>query len=357
MQENKNYKQDLASGFNTLSNFSIVMGVAAMVVLILGFSNSIVTYQSPIPPPQQATQSANTVGSSNAIVFQNLWQAPDISTISVEQKDLILYGKELIANTSIYLGPKGKVMKISNGLNCQNCHLAAGTQPFGNNYAAVAATYPQIRARSGKMVDVKGRINACFQRSLNGEPLPLNSKELNAIEAYIEWLGKDVPEGKIPEGAGLYPLAYLDRAADPQKGKLIYNEQCTQCHGANGEGMLNAVGDAYVYPPLWGEHSYNVGAGLYRIEKFARFVKTNMPYGVSHKDATLTDEEAWDIAAFVNSQPHPVKDYKKDWMNNLADKPMDAPFGPYLDGFSEQQHKYGPYPPIKQAIAKLKELH
>ena len=39
---------------------------------------------------------------------------------------------------------------------------------------------------------------------------------------------------------------------------------------------------------------------------------------------------------------------------NLLEKPADTPYGPYADGFSEQQHKYGPFAPIRAALARLK---
>ena len=52
----------------------------------------------------------------------------------------IRYGRELIAHTAHYLGPNGSVAQLTNGMNCQNCHLQAGTQGFANNYLAVAAT-------------------------------------------------------------------------------------------------------------------------------------------------------------------------------------------------------------------------
>src|SRR5687768_4617901 len=57
----------------------------------------------------------------------NLWQPPDSTLIpKTPEGRLILYGKELIQHTARYLGPQGKVKKISNGLNCQSCHLNAG---------------------------------------------------------------------------------------------------------------------------------------------------------------------------------------------------------------------------------------
>ncbi|MBC7848269.1 MAG: cytochrome C, partial [Chitinophagaceae bacterium] len=75
---------------------------------------------------------------------------PELSTIySSPDRDLILYGRALISTTSFYLGPNGTVAKTTNGMNCQNCHLDAGTRPFGNNYSAVKSMYPLFRARSG----------------------------------------------------------------------------------------------------------------------------------------------------------------------------------------------------------------
>ncbi len=278
----------------------------------------------------------------------DFWLAPDINSITDEkQKDLVLYGKELIIHTSKYLGPKGSVNQISNGMNCQNCHMDAGTKIFGNNYSSVAANYPKYRARSGKEEDIYKRVNDCFERSLNGKALDTLSKEMQAIKAYIEFLGSNIKKGKKAEGSGFKDLAFLDRAADAKKGKDVYVAKCQTCHQANGEGLLIADGTEYTYPPLWGEHAYNDKAGLYRLSNFAKFVKSNMPFGAVHENPQLTDEEAWDVAAFVNSQSRPSKETPNDWPK-ISEKPIDHPFGPFSDGFSEKQHKYGPFKPIKK---------
>ncbi len=283
----------------------------------------------------------------------NLWQAPDTTLIATEANhELILYGRELIANTAYYLGPKGKVFQLSNGMNCQNCHLDAGTKAFGNNYSAVAPTYPKFRERSGSVENIYKRVNDCFERSLNGKALDTNGREMQAISAYIKWLGNGLKKGEKPKGSGLTELAYLNRAADPEKGKLVYQQKCRSCHGENGAGVLKPDGIIYQYPPLWGEHSYNIGAGLYRLSRFAGYVKSNMPLGATYDAPQLSDEEAWDVAAFVNSQARPAKDLSKDWPK-ISGKPVDHPFGPYSDKFNEQQHKYGPFEPI--AAVKKKD--
>ncbi len=281
-----------------------------------------------------------------------MWQAPDWSKVNDEPNaESIKYGRELIANTSEYLGPNGKVMKISNGMNCQNCHLQAGTAPLGNNYSAVASTYPKVRGRSGQLEDIPKRINDCFERSLNGEGLPVSSNEMIAMVDYMEWLGKDVPKGEKPKGVGLYEAPFLDRAADPIIGKSIYTRQCQSCHMEDGQGVQKSDRSAYTYPPLWGENSYNNGAGLFRLSRFAGYVRANMPLGATYERPILTDEESWDVAAYVNSLSRPEKDLSQDWPD-ISKKPMDHPFGPYSDQFSESQHKFGPFQVIQAVKSK-----
>lgn len=264
---------------------------------------------------------------------------------------LIWYGHELIANTSFYLGPKGIIANKSNGMNCQNCHLAGGTVPFGNNFGKVYSTYPQFRPRNDAIETIYERINDCFERSVNGEALDSSMHEMKAIYAYIKWLGAGIPKGDAKGGTSIIKLQYMDKAAEPEAGKIVYINKCASCHGNNGQGLVNATNNGYTYPPLWGEHSYNDGAGLYRLSSFAGFVKNNMPFGTDYHNPQLSDEEAWNIAAFVNTRPRPHKDQSKDY-KDIAKKPVDFPFGPYADTFPQNEHKYGPFKPIADAYNK-----
>lgn len=294
-----------------------------------------------------------TIALAKEIVADDLWRAPDINSIASDSAGVeIKYGRELIMHTSEYLGPKGKVLQISNGMNCQNCHLDAGTKPFGNNYSAVASTYPKFRARSGAEETIEKRVNDCFERSLNGKALEPDSREMKGIVAYLKWLGSDVPKGESPKGSGLVELAFMDKPAEPVKGRILYAEKCSVCHGKNGEGILNAEGTSWAYPPLWGKNSYNNGAGLYRLSRFAGYIKANMPLGATHAEPQLTDEEAWHIAAYVNSLERPQKNLTGDWPD-ISKKPIDHPYGPFADGFDEREHKFGPFKPIQE---KRKEL-
>lgn len=338
--------------------FFLVAGL--MLLLLLNFTDVESLFVSNkqaevVTPALQVTETqAEEVKIAAIPVTPALWKAPSMDAIRNEKNaDLIEYGRNLISNTAAYLGPKGSVAANTNGMNCQNCHLQAGTFPYGNNYSAVFSTYPKYRARSGTIEGIEKRVNDCMERSLNGKPLADNSREMKAIKAYIEWLGKEVPKGEKPEGSGLVELAYLERPADPAKGKLVYDTKCAVCHKDDGSGVLSADAVTYQYPPLWGDHSYNTGAGLYRLSRFAGYVKANMPLGATYAAPQLTDEEAWDLAAFVNTMPRPKKDIAADWPK-IEEKPIDHPFGPFADGFDEKQHKYGPFGPIAAARKKAK---
>jgi thiosulfate dehydrogenase len=283
------------------------------------------------------------------------WIPPSESEIPFDSSgDLIRYGKELIVNTSKYLGPNGIVASgFSNGMNCQNCHINAGRENFANPFSGVKNNYPRYRDRSGRIESTEFRVSECMLRSMNGLPLDSLSLEMRAIVAYVKWVGKDVPKGIRPKGMGTQMPEPLKRAADPQKGKTVFINSCQRCHGSNGEGILSPDGNSYLYPPLWGDHSYNVSAGMFRLSYLAGFIKNNMPFDeVSWKNPKLTDEEAWDVAAYITSQPRPEKYFSYDW-KDISKKPFDYPFGPYADNFSETQHKYGPFEPIRKADSEL----
>jgi thiosulfate dehydrogenase len=319
--------------------FPLLLGLIILIVILnqVLFSTTVVKDDVSVP----ITTSADD------------WQAPDLNSLPGDgQGKLIRYGHELISNTSLFFGPKGTIAAITNGMDCQNCHRDAGAKPYAGCFSAVASTYPQYRNRSGRVESIEFRINDCMMRSLDGKPIDTTSKEMQAMVAYLKWIGKDVPKNKKPPGAGLEDLPFLDRAADPEKGKQVFISQCTSCHGQGGEGLLNHDSSFYLFPPLWGPNSFNISAGLYRISRMASFIKNNMPYGTAtHDSPKLTDEEAWDVAAFIISQPRPEKFFAEDWPK-IETKAIDYPYGPYTDNFSEKQHKYGPFVPIMEVRKK-----
>lgn len=323
----------------------LVAGILALpIIFYVGSRPSTKT-----PEPKQAPQAA-----APAKARAQYWVAPETATIEDEAaKALVEYGKDLVAHTAKYFGPNGQVSKTTNGLNCQNCHLQAGTVPFGNNFGSVASLYPKFRARSGTIENIPKRVNDCFERSLNGKALDTGSRDMQAIVAYINFLGSNVPKGEKAAGSGFKDMEWLDRAADPEKGQLVYAAKCQSCHQQNGGGVLNGDKTEFSFPALWGAHSYNDGAGLYRLSNLAKYVKYNMPMGTTFENPQLSDEEAWDVAAFINTQKRPHVAEPADWPDK-SKKPVDHPFGPYADQYSEKQHKLGPFKPILAATNKNK---
>ena len=330
---------------------AVVFLMLVIVCLIYVIVNGVPDLSFKAPLRETSSQTKPQV---NPLTITDLWKAPDTATIPHDEKgNLVRYGRELIANTAFYFGPKGTLGHNSSGMNCQNCHLDAGTRPFAYNYSGVSTMYPKFMKRSGKVSSVARRINDCFERSLNGVAIDTMSKEMNAIKAYVLWVGQNVKKGTEPKGYGYEKLAYLDRPADAANGRKVFKTYCVSCHGADGAGKMNDNGLVYETPPVWGNKSYNNGASFFWLTRFAGFVKANMPNKqATYDNPVLTDEEAWDVAAFVDSQTRGDKDVSHDWPD-LKNKPDDYPRGPYADEFDQHQHKYGPFAPIVDAKKKI----
>jgi thiosulfate dehydrogenase len=267
-------------------------------------------------------------------------------------KDAVLYGQKLITQTYSVLGPEVQDTKMryaGNNLACQNCHLAGGLQRFGLPLVGVYGAFPTYIGREDEVRTLEDRINGCMERSMNGRTLPVDSKEMKAMLAYIQYVSTGIPVGKTIEGRGSAPLPLMTRAADPKRGAVVYKKICVACHQPDGLGQRNGVkGDAkgYLFPPLWGPDSFNDGAGMHRLIAAASFVHANMPVGTTYTAPTIPAEEAWDVAAYINAQPRPAREHLERDYPNRARKPVDAPFPPFGDGFSLQQHVLGPYQPI-----------
>ena len=222
-------------------------------------------------------------------------------------------GKALITDTKQRL-PKN----VGNDLNCSNCHLGAGTVALAGPFVGLWGMFPEYRSRGGNIDSLQERINDCFVRSMNGKALTWDSTEMNAILMYIHWLSTGVPVGTPVAGRG---MGKVDTALMPNAvhGKQVYAEKCAACHGATGAGTPNPAG-GYVFPPAWGNASFNVGAGMARTYTAAGFIKHNMPLG---QGGSLSDQDAVDVAEFMTHQPRPAfaaakGDYAK------GNKPKDA---------------------------------
>jgi len=326
------------------------------VVISAGMS-SVAVAQS--PPAGAAPPAAAASAAATATLSGKDWKAPDITKLPDDKYgQIVRQGKLLMEETYKHIGPEVKDVKkryAGNNLGCTSCHLESGGRKFGNPWVGTFVSFPQYRGREDAVSTTEERINGCMERSMNGKKLPLDSEEMKAMMAYLHFLSTGIPVGTKLEGGGTLKLKTLARAADPVAGKQVYASTCASCHGEKGLGVRRGkAGDAngYQFPPLWGPDSYNNGAGIARLTLAAGFIKGNMPSGITHLNAVLTDEQAFDVAAFVNSQPRPVKrNLEKDFPAR-KNKPVDAAFAPYTPGFSAEQHKFGPWPPIQEARAK-----
>lgn len=275
---------------------------------------------------------------------------PDTNHISHDEYgELVRYGRALMLKTAELIGPNGSVGGYTGNLmNCTNCHQWAGAKPYSFNLIKSHLRYPQYRAREGKVLTLPERINNCVTRPHSGKPLPYESKEMTALLCYLKWLSDEVPKDGFMRGERNLSLKFPARAANPQQGKLIYESRCLRCHNSNGEGILTATGKTYQYPPLWGATSYQAGSSMHRVIKQAQWLKANMPFDSASWDKpVLTDEEALDVAAFVNDDSIHFRSSPKNFDYPVAKhKAIDYGKGPFADTFSAEQHKFGPYQPI-----------
>jgi thiosulfate dehydrogenase len=289
------------------------------------------------------------------------WSVPQMGALPYDAAGMLVRrGYDLVTATYAHIGPAvaDEAKRFAgNNLACSNCHLNAGTKKFGIPLWGLKDLFPQYSFEGGKEITIQDRINSCMTRSMNGKPLPVDSEEMKAFVAYIDFLSTGAKRGETLSGLGSGKMPILGRAADPVRGKTLYAKACAVCHQSNGQGVLrdpHLLNFGYLTPPLWGPDSFNNGAGMATLITFANFIHFNMPNGTSYTRPRLRQQEAWDIAAYVISQPRPQRAGLDKDFPDLLRKPADIPYGPYADGFSQKQHMYGPFGPIRAAIAKLK---
>lgn len=272
---------------------------------------------------------------------QQPWKEPDGDGIDGQpDAGLIRYGIQLLDNTAATIGPgvADAGMRYSgNALNCSNCHLKGpsglpGSKYQGSPFVNLANDYPQFRARSMSVGTIQDRVNGCMTRSMGaGKPLPDESREMQAIVAYFNWLASGTEEGQGMQGTGLPDIAFPQRKADIDQGKQGFTALCAPCHGLDARGLKLPDG-SYQFPPLAGEDSFNNGAGMSRLKTAARFIYGNMPLGADARKPTLSAEQAYDIAAYVLSLPRPHRSGREKDFPDPAFRPDDYPVPEWFEG-------------------------
>ena len=217
-------------------------------------------------------------------------------------------GRALLRNTRDSLPGN-----VGNELQCVSCHAMDGTKKNTMSLVGVYARFPQYRARSGHVDLIEDRVNDCFERSMNGRALQHTSADMRDLVNYMAFLSRGVPAGSRVDGQGVPALEPMK--GDTTAGRAQFATTCAPCHGANGEGTPAA-------PPVWGPKSYNIGAGMARVNTAAAFIRSAMPQTAP---GTLTPQQAFDLAAYINSKPRPDFARKEfDWPR--GDPPPDVAY-------------------------------
>lgn len=199
-------------------------------------------------------------------------------------------------------------------IQCSSCHIDAGRTRAAAGLLGVAARFPKYMDRTGAVISLQDRVNYCFTRSLAGSKLPTDSREMTDIVAYLAFISTGVPAGAHVMGEGMPKMPKL--TGDTARGREIFRTVCAACHGAEGRGVAGS------FPALWGTGSFSVGASMAREERAASFIRHFMP---QNKRGSLTDQQAYDVAAYVNAQPRPDSPAKSnDWP--LGGAPYDVPY-------------------------------
>jgi len=216
--------------------------------------------------------------------------------------DAIKRGRDIFIDTGKYASNY-----VGNSMACAQCHLDAGRRENSAPMWAAYVQYPKFRAKNNKINTLEERIAGCFTYSMNaqasvaGKAPPAGDDIYKELMTYMYWLADGAPTGENMHGGGYIKLAVPKDGYDLKRGAGVYAQNCALCHGANGEGRKEADG-AVRFPPLWGPESYNWGAGMARIDTAAGFIKANMPLS---KPYSLSDQDAWDVAAYIDSHERP----------------------------------------------------
>ncbi|KAK43710.1 cytochrome C [Caballeronia jiangsuensis] len=260
--------------------------IAAMLILMAAYA---IAADEPASAPSDAASKAEPGG---ARAFSPPLEA------AMPKDD---FGKSVKLGEQIFMHTKEFAGKyVGNALNCASCHLDAGRKADSSPMWGAYISYPAYRSKNGHINSFAERLQGCFRYSMNGKAPPLGDPVLLALETYAYWLAKGAPVGEKVKGRGYPKLAAPAQPPDFQRGGQVYAQHCALCHGADGQGQTSA--GKTVFPPLWGANSFNWGAGMHEIQNAAGFIKANMPLGLG---GTLTDQQAWDVAMFMDSHERP----------------------------------------------------
>lgn len=224
--------------------------------------------------------------------------------------DLVRQGERIFKDPRQYASEY-----VNNDLSCQNCHFDGGRYEKTASLRSAWPMYPAYRGKNQHVNDYAERLQGCFVYSMNGKAPPRDGEVIQALQAYSFWLAKGMPTGEPPAQRGFPRIEEPPEPPSYARGEAVFQDNCALCHGEDGQGQRAADGSVG-FPPLWGEGSYNWGAGMHRINTAAAFIKAAMPLG----NPELTDQQAWDVALFINSHERPQDPRFEGSLTETADR-------------------------------------
>jgi thiosulfate dehydrogenase len=282
----------------SLSAVVLVLGAVAAVIVAAAPEPAARAAASVTPTPAPKTPSAPAVTVAPAVTGSQaaVFTPPPDSAIPDNE-----FGKEVRRGQAVFNDTRANAPAfVGNSLRCASCHLDAGKLAHSAPLWAAYVAYPAYRSKNGHVNTLEERMQGCFRYSLNGKAPPLGDPVLVALESYAFFLASGAPTDRTLPGRGYPTPAKPALAMNLARGALVYAQKCSLCHGPEGQGQQSH--GAVVFPPLWGPRSFNWGAGMSSIKNAAGFIKGNMPFSQGN---TLTDQEAWDVALFVDSHERP----------------------------------------------------
>jgi thiosulfate dehydrogenase len=248
-------------------------------------------------------------GASGADSSADDWQPPLVSDLPDDS-----LGSAVRRGLALFLHTPDSLPKyVGANLTCSSCHLDEGRRPTSAPVSGVFARYPRYLDRAGAVVSIEDRVNYCITRSLAGWRLPSESREMHDMVAYLAFMSRGAPVGVPGKSTAMPQMPKL--TGDTTRGGQVYRASCARCHGADGSGVAKV-------PALWGAKSFSVGASMTREERAASFVRHNMPFD---QPGTLTDQQAFDVAAYFIAKPRPdLPGKERDWPAGGA--PFDVPY-------------------------------
>lgn len=199
--------------------------------------------------------------------------------------DSIRYGHDIIVRTQLLMKDY-----VRADMSCSACHIDAGTKPRGGSLVGTYARFPQWNKRAQRVIALQDRLAECFLYSMNGRPPAYSSREMVALVAYISWLSRDTLTLARQRPGESFFVPMPSASPNVARGALVYAQKCVACHQANGSGVSGT------FPPLWGETSFNNGAGMAHLDRMTGFVHYNMP---KNAPGSLSIEDAYDVSGFV----------------------------------------------------------